>query len=230
MAKKGSARRQPGPDLEDEELELEAPPRKKSSARTEKPSKSSSVKRKSAEGHATSKKSSVKDSGKRKSASGSNPAASGRRSAGDDDVGGSARRRRAAPPKKKDNTVVLGVSVVSITLLLVVGIVIFNKSRTPVVVRDEQKDFDDFKKYDQEANAAFREFNRAEKEGNAAVASAKRKEALEKWQKAIEILNGILDNHKGPDGFTLPEYEGYEDELSRITQFVVDLEKRGTVH
>src|SRR5690606_19845312 len=162
-----------------------------------------------------SKKSSLKDSGKRKSASGSNPAASGRRgSGGDDDLGGSSRRRRAAPPKKKDNTVVIGVSVLSVTFLLVLGIVIINKNRTPIENRDEQKQFEDYKKYGQEAMAAFREFNKADKDGNAGVASAKRKEAHDKWTKAIDILNGILDNHKGPDGYTLPEYEGYEEELS----------------
>lgn len=238
MAKKGSARRQPDPDLEDEELELDAPPKKKSSARVDKSSsaKSSTAKRKSAEGGASKNgsssvsKKSLKESGKRKSASGSNPAASGRRSGGsDDDMGGSSRRRRAAPAKKKDNTVVIGVSVLSVTLLLVLGIVVINKNRTPVQTHDEQAQFDDYKKWDQEAMAAFREFNKADKEGNAGVANAKRKEAHDKWTKAIDILNGILENHKGADGYTLPEYEGYEEELSRITTYLVDLEKRGSL-
>jgi hypothetical protein len=240
MAKKGSARRQPDPDLEDEELELDAPPRKKSSARADKPSaKSSSVKRKSAEGGSSkdkngassvSKKSTLKDSGKRKSASGSSPAASGRRRSDDDDEDmGSSRRRRAVPAKKKDNTVVIGVSVLSVTLLLVLGIVVINKNRTPVQTVDEQKDFDDYKKYDETAMAAFRAFNKAEKEGNASVASAKHKEAHSNWTKAMDILNGILANHQGPDGMTHPDYEGYEEELSRIAQHLVDLEKRGTL-
>lgn len=238
MAKKGSARRQPDPDLEDEELELEAPPKKKSSARSDKAStKSSSIKRKSADGGSSKNgtssvsKKSLKESGKRKSASGSNPAASGRRGSGDDeDLGGSARRRRAAPPKKKDNTVVIGVSVLSVTLLLVLGIVVINKNRTPVQTVNEQADFEDYKKYDEVAMAAFRAFNKAEKEGNAAVAQAKHKEAHDGWTKAIDILNKILDNHKGPDGMTHPDYEGYEEELSRIATHLVDLEKRGTVH
>lgn len=237
MAKKGSARRQPDPDLEDEELELEAPPKKKSSARVDKSSSAkSSTKRKSAEGGSSKNgtssvsKKSLKDSGKRKSTSGSNPAASGRRSGGDDDLGGSSRRRRAAPPKKKDNTVVIGVSVLSITLLLVFGIVIKNKLSTPVQNLDEQADFEDYKKYDETAMAAFRAFNKAEKEGNAAMASAKHKEAHSNWTRAMDILNKILDNHKGADGFTHPDYEGYEEELSRIAQHLVDLEKRGTVH
>lgn len=240
MAKKGSARRQPDPDpdLEDEELELEAPPRKKSSARVEKSSTKSSVKRKSESGGSSrdrngsssvSKKSSLKDSGKRRSTSGSNPSSSSRRSSGDEDLGGSARRRRAAPPKKKDNTVVIGVSVLSITLLLVFGIVVINKSRVPVQNVDEQAQFEDYKKYDEQANAAFRAFNKAEKEGQAGVAAAKHKEAHDKWTKAIDILNGILDKHKGADGHTHPDYEGYEEELSRIAMHLVDLEKRGTV-
>ncbi len=243
MAKKGSARRQPDPELEDEELELDAPPRKKSSARADKPSaKSSAVKRKSAEGGSSkdrngassvSKKSSLKDSGKRKSASGSSPAASGRRRGDDDDDGedmGSSRRRRAVPVKKKDNTVVLGVSILSVTLLLVLGIVVINKNRTPVQGVNEQADFDDYKKYDETAMAAFRAFNKAEKEGNASLASQKHKEAHSNWTKAMDILNGILANHQGPDGMTHPDYEGYEEELSRIAQHLVDLEKRGTVH
>lgn len=233
MAKKSTRRHDP--DLDgDEELDLE-PPRKKGSGRSEKPSKTSSTgKRKAADAGSSrerngassvSRKGGLKDSGKRS-------AASGRRSGSSDDgeMNSSARRRRAAPgPKKKDNTIVIGISIVSITLLLVVGIAIINSGGPAKQHVDQVKDFDDYKKLDQEAMAAFREFNKAEKAGEANLARQKSTEAHKKWTAAVDILNKILDYHRSPSGDVNPEYEGYEEELSRIAQHLVDLEKRSTV-
>ncbi|MCO5166175.1 MAG: hypothetical protein M9894_07380 [Planctomycetes bacterium] len=234
MAKKSTRRHDP--DLEDEAYDDDPPPRKKGSGRAEKPSKTSSTgKRKSADAGSSrerngassvSRKGGLKDSGKRS-------AASGRRGGSSDDgeMNSSARRRRAAPgPKKQDNTLVIGISVVSITLLLVIGIFVIN-SRGPTGSHvDQVKEFDDYKRLDQEAMAAFREFNRAEKAGEAGLARQKSTEAHQKWTAAVDILNKILDYHRDPStGNVKAEYEGYEEELSRIAQHLVDLEKRSTV-
>lgn len=238
MAKK--ARREPDPDLEDEEMELDAPPPRKSSTRGDKPAKTSATgKRRSADSAPPPSKDSasrkgLKDSGKRKSTSASGPAASGRRpsSADDGELSGSARRRRAAPPKKKDSTAVIGVSILSITFILVIGIVVINKSKTPTVNNnDEQAQFETFKTMKAEGLKAFGEFNRAEREGNAGVSRAKHSEAHTKLVKAMDILTKILDNHRDPaTGFTHKDFEGYEVEQSEIAEVLVDLEKRGDVN
>lgn len=236
MAKKGSARREPDPDLEDEEVELdEAPPKKKSSARMDKSGKTSSTgKRKSAEGPSpkdSASRKGLKDSGKRKSTSGT----SGRRpSSGDDDeeLSGSARRKRAVPPKKKDNTAVIGVSILSITFILVIGIVMINKGRTPTAnPNDEQAQFEQFKTMKAEGLKAFGDFNRAEKAGNAGESRTKHSEAHTKLVKAMDILTKILAKHQDPaTGFTHKDYEGYETEQMEIAEILVDLEKRGDVN
>lgn len=233
MAKKGSARREPDPDLEDEEVELDEAPPKKSSARMDKSGKTSTGKRKSAEGSPkdSASRKGLKDSGKRKSTSGSNKRPP---SGGDDDeeMSGSARRRRAVPVKKKDNTAVIGVSILSITFILVIGIVVINKSKTPTVNNnDEQAQFETFKTMKAEGLKAFGDFNRAEKSGNAGESRAKHSEAHTKLVKAMDILTKILDKHRDPStGFTHKDYEGYESEQSEIAEILVDLEKRGDVN
>ena len=232
MAKKG--RREPDPDLEDEEVELDEAPPKKSSARVDKSGKSS-TKRKSAEGAPSPKDSAsrkgLKDSGKRKSTSGTS---SRRPSSGDDEeeLSGSARRRRAVPVKKKDNTAVIGVSILSITFILVIGIVMINKNRVPVENKnDEQAQFEQFKTMKADGLKAFGEFNRAEREGNAGVSKTKHSEAHTKLVKAMDIITKILDKHRDPStGFTHKDYEGYETEQSEIAEILVDLEKRGDVN
>lgn len=236
MAKK-SARREPDPDLEDEELELEseeAPRKKGGSAKL---GKSSTGKRKSAEpegkdrngSSSISKKASLKDSGKRKTATGR---AKRPPSEDDDDDGevtsSSARRKRAVPAKKKDNTVVL-ISVITMTVLLVIGVIVINKGRAPKPQRNEQVEYGDFKKLWTEGETAFRAFNTAEKAGDAAVAKQKHDEAHRKLTAALDALEKILADKRGPDGMLPTEYEGYEEDQSKISTLLYDLGKRGTL-
>ena len=230
MAKK-SARREPDPDLEDEELELdseeEAP--KKSKKDSAKLGKSSTGKRKSAEANNSSSvnKKSLKESGKRKSATGRAKRPSAEDEEDDDVTTSSARRKRAVPPKKKDNTVML-ISIVSMTVLLVLGIVIINSKRTPVDGKNEQIQYDVYKKLRDEGMVAFREFNKASKDGNAALAKQKHKLALTKLQGAMEEIEKVLADKRDANGMLHKDFEGYEEDLSEIAQVIVDLEKRGS--
>lgn len=239
MAKRAS-RREPEEDVEDAADEgsddgMGWPAKKGGSAKAEKAADKPAGKKKGDTGKVkrgdSGKAPGLKDSGKRKT-SGVRKASSG----GDDDEGGgdekdmssSARRRRAAPIKKKDNTntVVMAVSMISITLILCIGIVIWGKRKTPVEGRDETKMFDGFKGSKEAGMKAFREFNKAEKDGNAALAKSKHKEAHDHLSRAVDQLNEVLSHHQ-VDGQTDPQYEGYESELSEISQILVDLEKRG---
>jgi hypothetical protein len=231
MAKK-STRREPDPDLEDDEDDVEldeAPPKKKGSARLDKSSKTSATgKRKSTDSAKTTssaKSKALKDSGKRKSA------------ARDDDdeaepeLTGSARRRRPLPVKKKNDQqmIVIGVSIISIALLMAIGIVIFNKKRTPLPQRDENKEYSDFKVVWDEGMNAFREFNRAESQGNATLSRQKHGEAHQKLQRAMDMLEAILSSKRNAAGDLPKEFEGYESDMQKIAEILVDLEKRGTV-
>lgn len=236
MAKK-STRREPEPDsdVEDEDEAAdadesdEAPVKKKGSARLGKSGKTSATgKRKSSDSAKTTssaKSKALKDSGKRKAAA-----------KDDEDEGeeltGSARRRRPMPAKKKNDQqmVVIGVSIISVAVLLAIIIVVFNKKRTPGPQRDENAEYNDFKRVRDEGMTAFREFNRAESQGNANLSRQKHGEAHQKLQRAMDMLEKILANKRGPDGMLPKEFEGYEDDLQDIATHLVDLEKRGTVH
>lgn len=137
----------------------------------------------------------------------------------------SGRSARSDPGKRRRPALALVGAGVLASLVAVAAVRIM----TPHVaapVRDEQAMFEEYKRLDAEALQAFREFNRAEKAGNLALAAAKHEEAHALWTRALDLLNGLLDGHRGPDGFTLAEYEGYEEELSRIATHLVDLEKR----
>ncbi|MBX3468003.1 MAG: tetratricopeptide repeat protein [Planctomycetes bacterium] len=91
---------------------------------------------------------------------------------------------------------------------------------------DPVRAFEEYKRLDQEAMAAFRALVMAERAGNAPLAQVKRAEAHAKWTRAIDILNRILDDHREPHGTVNPAYEGYEEEMGRVAQVLVDLEKR----
>jgi soluble cytochrome b562 len=232
MAKK-SARREPDPDLEDEEIELESEeaPRKKGSAKL---GKSTTGKRKSAEpearerhGSSSVNKKALKDSGKRKSATSRAKRPSAEDDEDEDVTSSSARRKRAPGPKKKDNTVLI-VSIISMTLLLIAGVIVVRQVKKPGPVRDEKVDYQAFQKLRDEGMTAFREFNKAMKDGNAALAKQKNKLALDKLQAAMVEIEKVLADKRDANGMLHKDYEGYEEELSQMAQVMVDLEKRGT--
>lgn len=153
-----------------------------------------------------------------------------RPSNGDDEDEGetSGRRRRAAPPRKKSNSGVLLISIGTLTVLLIGGIVMINKGRTPppqVNHQDELKTILDGGKAGEEA---YRAWNKAKREGG--NENQHYNDAKNKLQKAVEDLQALLEKPQYRNGEDIkPEYEGYESYLQKWAELLVDIEKGSTL-
>ena len=195
--------------------EPEERPRKKKKS-TKSKTASTSAKRRSSKAATPSTRSKRSGSARRSSADGEGLATSGR-------------RRGPAPKKKNDNTVMI-VSAVSVALLLVFGL-IFIMNRGPAEEpRNEETMMQSALDHKNAGMKAFQEWNAARRGNDVALEKAKHKEALDHLQAAIDGINSVLDEHRDAEGFTLPEYEGYEKDLSEISQLIIDLEKSGRTH
>ncbi|RMG08025.1 MAG: hypothetical protein D6731_22555 [Planctomycetota bacterium] len=153
-----------------------------------------------------------------------------RRPSEDDDLGGSGRRRsrsgRPPMPRKKQgaNPVVL-VSILTGTLLLCAIIYFALNSGPTKIVEDQPAVLQQADDVAAEGMEAFRRWNRAKREGNAQQELAAWREAHSKLTQAVDLYNSVLDKYRGTDDQLPPEYEGYEEPLSQISQYLVDLEK-----
>ncbi|MCO5171544.1 MAG: tetratricopeptide repeat protein [Planctomycetes bacterium] len=139
-------------------------------------------------------------------------------------------RPRAAGPRsarRRPGPLLAAASVLLAGLVGAVVTVRVAQEPVPVVVNHHGRELDDFKRLDWEGVAALRESRRAEEAGDDALAREKRAEAHARWTRAVDALSRILDYHRDADGRVTPEYRAYEEELSRISQVLVDLERRG---
>ena len=76
----------------------------------------------------------------------------------------------------------------------------------------------------------MRVYNKAESDGNATLAKQKHDEAHKKLTAALDALEKILADKRDPKtGYLPPEFEGYEEDLSKISTDLYDLGKRGTL-
>ena len=125
----------------------------------------------------------------------------------------------------KDSTAVLWVSLVTITLLTIGGIVVVNHS-PPAPVHDDQARLDAALALIDQGEAAFKAWSRARDAGQ--PSQAHHAEALRCLQQGVEDLQAVLHQPFYLDAsgeFLKPEYEGYEAELSQAALLIIDLEK-----
>lgn len=154
-----------------------------------------------------------------------------RPSSGDDDEEGdtSGRRRRAPPPRKKSSSPVMLISIGTLTVILIGGILMINKNRTPAPQVNHQNDLERILQGGKEGEAAFREWNKA-KNGGGGNENQAYNTARTKLQKAVEELQALLDQPQYRNGEDLKkEYEGYEQYLQKWAELLVDIEKGSTL-
>ncbi|MGE0712060.1 MAG: hypothetical protein AB7N76_31750 [Planctomycetota bacterium] len=227
MAKRGSTRRaQTGDDefaWQTPDGEDDAPKKKKKKSKTTGKSKSAA-----GDDSARSSKGSLKNSSStRKKASGKSSARRKRESGDDEDFGeGSTRRKRATPAPKKGVDPVIPISIISVTLLICLGIFLMNRGPQKIKT-DENKEFEAAKKMQEEGMTAFKEFNKAKKSGPPDMVVKKGHEATQKLQKAMDMMNAVLDKYRDKEGMLPPNLEGYERDMSEIGTILVDIEKSG---
>ena len=145
----------------------------------------------------------------------------------DDEGSTSGRRRRAGPPRKKqDNNAVILISIVTITVLLIGGLVLRGQMATPVDAPNHQNELDRILALGKEGEQAFRAWNNA-KNGKGGNEQQAYNECRTKLQTAIEQLTGLLSQppYCDGEGNTLPEYEGYEPYMQKWAELLVDVEK-----
>jgi hypothetical protein len=239
MAKRRTAR---NVDLDDDGGDddgyaWDSPPKKKKKKKKKSTgSMSGSSRKKSSAGASARKSARAKKSGSARSkASGSarSRSSSGRRSgrSASGEMNTSGRRRRGAPPaKKSDDKTVMLVSIVSITLILCVGIALFNKASAPGPQVNHQSELDAARSLLDQGKAKFREYNAAKSAGQPSQQLFQ--QALTSLQNGVDQMSQVLQQPQYVDaeGFTKPEYEGYETEMSEAAQLIIDLEKSGSLH
>lgn len=167
----------------------------------------------------TKKKSGGASSSTRKSGS-----ARSKRASGEEDLGNSGRRRRAAPAKKKGVDPIIPISIVTVTILLCVGM-LFVFNREPPKQVNEENDWATAKALEDEGMNIYREFLAARKSDQPDVIKHKREEAIKKLTQAVEAMNAVLDPKRDAEGMLPADFEGYETDLSRISRYLIDLEK-----
>ena len=168
--------------------------------------------------------SSKKKSGGPNSSTRKSGSARGKRASSEDDMGTSGRKRRAPAPKKKGVEPIVPISIVTVTIILLVGLYfVFNRER-PKQVR-EDLDWSTAKALEDEGMAIYREFLAARKADQPDVTKHKRELAVRKLTEAVEAMNRVLDPKRDKDGMLPQDFEGYETDLSRIAQYLIDLEK-----
>lgn len=235
-------------DEDDGEDDFAWQPKKKSkkgTGRSERPGRSSSTKKKSSKSKSSRSKSSEGARGKSSegargrssdstrskkkgggSSSSTRKSGSARRkrpSGDDDDVGNSGRRRRA-PAKKKGVEPIVPISIVTATILICIGLYFFLNKPQPVVVNEED-DWSAAKKLQEEGMEAYGAFVRSRAKDQPDISKHKREEAILKLRSAVEAMNLVLDPKRDDEGYLPKEFEGYENDLSQIAKYLIDLEK-----
>lgn len=155
-----------------------------------------------------------------------------RPSNGDDEDEGetSGRRRRAAPPRKKSNSAVLLISIGTLTVLLIGGIVLINKGRTPAPQVRHDTELEQIIAGGKDGTKDYRAWNQAKNSG-AGNEQQLYHSAKNKLQTAVEKLQALLDQppYVDQNGDRKKEYEGYEQYLQEWATLLVDLEKGSTL-
>ena len=107
---------------------------------------------------------------------------------------------------------------------------LINKARTPPPQVNHQSELDAARALLDKGKSKFREYNQAKSAGQPSQALFQ--EALSNLQNGVDQLGRVLQQPQYVDaeGFTKPEYEGYETEMSEAAQLIIDLEKGGSLH
>jgi len=131
-------------------------------------------------------------------------------------------------PRADDSPAVLWVSLLTIALLAIVAVVIVSR-RPPPAAPDDSVRLAAAVARIGEGKEAYREWARAQQAGQASPAL--RDQALHALQEGVEALSAVLlqPQYVDAEGFTKPEYEGYESEMSEAAQLIIDLEKASSL-
>lgn len=137
----------------------------------------------------------------------------------------SSRQEHAAQPKSHRAQCVFLLTIVSFTALIC-GAVLYGKrhhAHVPNQVTNEQRILDEVDRLQAQGMAAYKEWSEARRDGDSAREKKTHTEALESFSAAMDTLNRLLDRYRDADGMLLPDYEGYEDQLSEISIRLGDL-------
>lgn len=128
-----------------------------------------------------------------------------------------------------DRTATIWIALVTITLIAIVGVVIVNRRPTAPVLDDQARLTAAVARIG-EGKQAYQEWSRTQQAGQPDQAAHAR--ALSGLQEGVEALQAVLFRppYVDEDGLLLPEFEGYENELSEAAQLIVDLEKGSSLH
>jgi len=133
--------------------------------------------------------------------------------------------RRAAQPRASFSPLV-PVSVASCVLVLALGLgLLWSRTQAPPPP-NEPALWARAKGLEEEGMAAYQGFVQGRRTGaSASEQRGLRAEAMEKLGAAMEQMNAVLDPKRDEAGILPADYEGYEEDLSRIATYLVDLEK-----
>jgi len=159
--------------------------------------------------------------------SASSSARSSKRASGES-AGSGRRRRSAPPPRKKDNNTVVLVSICSITVILVIGVLAYRAASAPAPAQNDQAKLDRALQLKSEGMEAYRQWNNAKQSGDIQGEKAAWKTAHAKLTEAMDEFDALIRDPRYGDGTGTsfkPEYEGYDEEMSQIGTYLYDLGK-----
>lgn len=116
---------------------------------------------------------------------------------------------------------------------MICGAILLSRSQvittSPAKINNEELVLNEVDRLQGEGMAAFRAWSKARRDGDSALERQKHKEARSKLEASLETLDRLLDKYRGADGYILPEYQGYEEQLSEISVRLGDLLKGARV-
>lgn len=142
-------------------------------------------------------------------------------------LSGAARpKRRSGKGRGSSFSPLIPATVLSCGLLICVGVVLsWSRTQAPPPP-NEPALWSRAKGLEEEGMSAYHAFVQGRRAGlSAAEQSRLRNRAIEQLGAAVEQMNAVLDPKRDEAGNLPPEFEGYEEDLSRIATYLVDLEK-----
>lgn len=141
-------------------------------------------------------------------------------------AGRAPRSGRASGRAREAGSPVLALSLVSCGLILLLGLFLFWSNTQAPPAPNEPALWNRAKTLEEEGMSAYHEFVKGRQSSmSLEEQDYLRSRALEKLGAALEQMNAVLDPKRDEAGILPSEFEGYEEDLSRIATYLVDLEK-----
>ena len=131
-------------------------------------------------------------------------------------------------PKTHGRQGVVVLSIFTLTFMICGAILLIrlpSSNPAPADANNEQLVLDKADRLQGEGMAALREWNKARRDGDRVLEKQKHAEARSKLEASLETLERLLDRYRDSEGYLLPEYQGYEEQLSGISVCLGDLLK-----